>query len=233
VSENSIVEVATVMRILIPLLITAFLALPARAEPQVKLDSEDDKIIYSMGVSIGRSLMALALSEEEVEILTRGMQDQIYDRQLTVEFVEYGTKMNDLAARRKALVAKAESGASQTFLAEAAAVPGAVKTESGLIYSETEAGSGAHPTSTDTVKVHYHGTLRDGTVFDSSRRRGEPATFPLNRVIPCWTEALQLMKVGGQANIVCPAEIAYGDRGAGAIKPGAVLRFEVELISVE
>ena len=223
------------MRILIPILITALLALPATAEPQVKLDSEDDKIVYSIGVSMGRSLMVLDLSEEEVEILTNGMQDQINDRRLAVEFVEYGPKMNDLAARRKARMAKAESEASQTFLAEAAAAPGAVKMESGLIYSETKAGSGAHPKSTDTVKVHYHGTLRDDTVFDSSRQRGEPSTFRLNRVIPCWTEALQLMKVGGQANIVCPAEIAYGDRGfgAGAIKPGAVLRFEVELISIE
>jgi FKBP-type peptidyl-prolyl cis-trans isomerase len=221
------------MRIFIPLLITAFLALPARAEPQAKLDSEDDKIIYSIGVSMGLSLMALDLSEEEVEILTLGMQDRIYDRPLAVEFVDYGPKMKDLAARRKAHVAQAESGASQTFLAEAAAVPGAVKTESGLIYSETKAGSGAHPKPTDQVKVHYHGTLRDGTVFDSSRQRGEPATFALNRVIPCWTEALQLMKVGGQANIICPAEIAYGDRGVGAIKPGAALRFEVELISTE
>ena len=97
------------MRILIPLLITALLALPATAEPQVELDSEDDKIIYSIGVSMGRSLMALDLSETEVEILTRGMQDQVYDRQLTVEFVEYEPKMNDLAARRKARVAKAES----------------------------------------------------------------------------------------------------------------------------
>ncbi len=89
----------------------------------------------------------------------------------------------------------------------------------------------ASPTS---ATVHYHGTLRDGTVFDSSVERGQPAQFALNRVIPCWTEGLQLMKVGGKAKLVCPPEIAYGDRGAGQlIKPGAALTFEVELISIE
>ncbi len=99
--------------------------------------------------------------------------------------------------------------------------------------TEAQAGTGPNPSPTSQVKVHYHGTLRDGTVFDSSRDRGEPATFPVNGVIQCWTEALQMMKVGGQAAIVCPAEIAYGDRGMGVIKPGAALRFEVELISIE
>jgi FKBP-type peptidyl-prolyl cis-trans isomerase len=141
--------------------------------------------------------------------------------------------MNELAASRKAGMAEKEKAASEPFLAEAAAVPGAVKTGSGLIYAETRAGSGDEPGAKDKVKVHYHGTLRDGTVFDSSRDRGEPVVFPLDRVIPCWTEALQMMKVGGQAAIVCPAAIAYGDRGTGKIKPGAALRFEVELISIE
>ncbi|MHC4507030.1 MAG: FKBP-type peptidyl-prolyl cis-trans isomerase, partial [Planctomycetota bacterium] len=89
------------------------------------------------------------------------------------------------------------------------------------------------PSAADRVKVHYHGTLRDGTVFDSSVDRGTPAEFALNRVIPCWTEALQLMKPGGKAVLVCPADIAYGDRGAGKIKPGAALRFDVELIEVQ
>jgi FKBP-type peptidyl-prolyl cis-trans isomerase FkpA len=94
-------------------------------------------------------------------------------------------------------------------------------------------GSGASPALTDTVKVHYHGTLRDGTVFDSSVDRGEPAEFPLDRVIPCWTEAVQTMKVGEKAHITCPSEIAYGDRGAPPkIKGGAALAFDVELIEI-
>ena len=110
---------------------------------------------------------------------------------------------------------------------------GATTLESGLIYTETEVGSGAQPGTTDTVSVHYHGTLRDGSVFDSSRDRGQPAEFPIHRVIPCWTEALQKMKVGGRAVVVCPASIAYGDRGYGTIQPGAALRFEVELLSIQ
>ncbi|MBY0314485.1 MAG: FKBP-type peptidyl-prolyl cis-trans isomerase [Bdellovibrionales bacterium] len=116
---------------------------------------------------------------------------------------------------------------------EAAKEAGAQKTESGLIYRETQAGTGETPKATDKVKVHYHGTLRDQTVFDSSRDRGTPATFPLNGVIPCWTEGVQKMKVGGKATLVCPADIAYKDRGAPpVIKPGAALKFEVELLEI-
>jgi FKBP-type peptidyl-prolyl cis-trans isomerase FkpA len=223
------------MRLLIPLSIILSLAVACEPSsgPPVELDSEDDKIVYSVGVALGRSLAALGLSEREVEIVKRGLEDQIFERQLAVEFTEYGPKMNELATSRKARAAEEEKKAAESFLADAAAAPGAVKTDSGLIYAETRAGSGAEPSGTDQVTVHYHGTLRDGTVFDSSRDRGEPAVFPLNRVISCWTEALQMMKVGGQAAIVCPAEIAYGDRGTGRIKPGAALRFEVELISIE
>jgi FKBP-type peptidyl-prolyl cis-trans isomerase len=233
VSDNSTVEAAIAMRFLISLLVAVSLAMPVAAEPPVTLDSEDDKIIYTVGAALARSLTALGLDEGEIEILERGLEDQIFGRDLAVDFDEYVTKMNELAASRQAVVAEQEKEASKPFLAEAGAAPGAVKTDSGLIFSETKAGTGANPIPTNQVKVHYHGTLRDGTVFDSSRDRGEPATFPLNQVIPCWTEALQMMKVGGQAAIVCPAEIAYGDRGTGKIKPGAALRFEVELISIE
>ena len=109
-----------------------------------------------------------------------------------------------------------------------------VKTASGLIYTELKAGSGPSPTATDTVKVNYRGTLADGTEFDSSYKRGQPAEFPLNRVIPCWTEGVQKMKVGGKAKLVCPPSIAYGDRGAGrAVPPGATLTFEVELLDIK
>ena len=102
------------------------------------------------------------------------------------------------------------------------------------LYFEIKPGTGESPKATDTVKVHYHGTLRDGTVFDSSVDRGEPATFPLNRVIACWTEGVQKMKVGGKSKLICPASIAYGDRGAPPkIMPGAALVFEVELLGIE
>ena len=119
------------------------------------------------------------------------------------------------------------------YLDKAAREPGAVKTPTGLIYREMRAGNGAFPMPADLVKVNYRGTLVNGTEFDSSYKRNEPATFPLNRVIPCWTEGLQRMKVGGKSQLVCPASIAYGDRGSPPVIPGgATLIFEVELLSI-
>jgi FKBP-type peptidyl-prolyl cis-trans isomerase FkpA len=121
----------------------------------------------------------------------------------------------------------------KTFLEKAATEKGAVKTGSGLVYKSLKEGTGASPAATDRVKVHYRGTLPDGTEFDSSYKRGTPAEFPLNGVIPCWTEGVQKMKVGGKAQLVCPPEIAYGNRGAGkVIPPNATLVFEVELLGV-
>jgi FKBP-type peptidyl-prolyl cis-trans isomerase len=142
-------------------------------------------------------------------------------------------KVQQLAQSRAATVAAAEKKAGQAFLEKAAAEKGATKTASGLIYSEIKPGTGEQPKATDKVKVHYKGTLTDGTVFDSSIDRGEPATFPLNGVIKCWTEGVQLMKVGGKGKLVCPSDIAYGDHGSPPkIKPGSTLVFEVELLEI-
>jgi FKBP-type peptidyl-prolyl cis-trans isomerase FkpA len=122
---------------------------------------------------------------------------------------------------------------AQAYLDKAAAEPGAVKTASGLIYTELQPGTGASPKSSDTVKVHYRGTLTDGTEFDSSYKRNEPTEFPLDHVIPCWTEGVQRMKVGGKSRLVCPSSIAYGDGGRPPVIPGgATLVFEIELLSV-
>jgi FKBP-type peptidyl-prolyl cis-trans isomerase FkpA len=126
-----------------------------------------------------------------------------------------------------------DSAGSKAYLEEATAMPGAVRTASGLVYRELNAGTGPSPKATDMVKVHYRGTLVDGTEFDSSYKRNEPATFPLNQVIPCWTEAVQKMKVGGKAQLVCPSSIAYGDRGSPPEIPGgATLIFEIELFGI-
>ena len=117
--------------------------------------------------------------------------------------------------------------------ATAAKEKGAIVTPSGLVYVAMRAGTGASPTAADVVKVHYRGTLANGTEFDSSYKRNEPAQFPLGGVIPCWTEGVQRMKVGGKAKLVCPATIAYGSRGAGGvIPPNATLQFEVELLEI-
>ena len=125
------------------------------------------------------------------------------------------------------------SAADKAYLEKAAAEPGAVRTASGLIYRELRAGSGSSPTATDTVTVNYRGTLVNGTEFDSSYKRNEPASFPLNQVIPCWTEGVQKMKVGGKAELVCPASIAYGEQGSPPTIPGgATLIFEIELLRI-
>ena len=118
---------------------------------------------------------------------------------------------------------------------QAAAENGAEKTGSGLVYRSLKDGSGAQPKESDTVRVHYRGTFPNGTEFDSSHKRGQPAEFRLDRGIKCWTEGVQKMKVGGQAKLTCPAALAYGDRGAGggAIPPGATLQFEVELLGIQ
>jgi len=128
----------------------------------------------------------------------------------------------------------AASAWSQSDLAaKAAKEPGAQVTPTGLVYRSLKEGSGASPQATDKVRVHYRGTFADGKEFDSSYSRGEPAEFPLDRVIKCWTEGVQRIKVGGKAKLTCPPDIAYGERGAGSvIPPGATLQFEVELLGI-
>jgi FKBP-type peptidyl-prolyl cis-trans isomerase FkpA len=130
--------------------------------------------------------------------------------------------------------AQTAAPAPNPVLQRAAAEPGAVVTDSGLVFRELKAGTGAKPAATDTVRVHYRGTFPDGKEFDSSHSRGQPASFPLNRVIRCWTEGVQRIGVGGSAKLTCPPAIAYGDRGAGnVIPPGATLVFEVQLLAIE
>jgi len=133
------------------------------------------------------------------------------------------------------LSAAASSFANADPLKAAAAEKGAVVTDSGLVFRSLVEGKGASPAATDTVRVHYRGTFTNGREFDSSHKRGEPASFPLNRVIKCWTEGVQRMKVGSKAKLTCPAAIAYGERGAGGgeIPPNSVLQFEVELLGIE
>jgi FKBP-type peptidyl-prolyl cis-trans isomerase FkpA/FKBP-type peptidyl-prolyl cis-trans isomerase FklB len=200
---------------------------------EILLETEDDKTIYAMGVNLARNFDHLPLSKSEQEILRAGFVDGMQKRDPRVDTARYGRRVEDLFARRNADLARDESEAAEAFLAEAAAVEGALRSDSGLVMKVLSPGDGPSPGPTDRVRVHYHGTLRDGTVFDSSVVRGEPAVFPLDRVIPCWTEALQKMKTGEKSRVTCPARIAYGDRGSPPlIKPGAVLAFEVELLEV-
>jgi FKBP-type peptidyl-prolyl cis-trans isomerase FkpA/FKBP-type peptidyl-prolyl cis-trans isomerase FklB len=212
--------------------LTLLAAAPAAAAgPELK--TEEQKTVYALGASIAQNLATFSLTAEEIELLTAGLRDGLKNAP-KIEIAQYATKVRELAQARASAAAEVEKKDSAAFLEKAAKEKGAEKTASGMIYIPVAPGTGASPKATDTVKVHYKGTLRDGSVFDSSIERGQPATFPLNRVIPCWTEGLQKMKVGGKAKLACPSAIAYGDRGAPPkIKPGAALLFEVELLGIE
>jgi FKBP-type peptidyl-prolyl cis-trans isomerase FkpA/FKBP-type peptidyl-prolyl cis-trans isomerase FklB len=212
--------------------LSLLLAVPAAAvEPELK--TEEQKTVYALGLSIAQSLGSFALTPAEVELVAAGIRDGLANSP-KVDAGQYNAKVKELAQQRASAVSEIEKKESVSFLEKIGKEKGAEKTASGLIYIPVQAGSGAAPKATDTVKVHYKGTLRDGSVFDSSVERGQPASFPLNRVVPCWTEGLQKMQVGGKAKLACPSNLAYGDRGAPPkIKPGAALLFEVELLSIE
>jgi len=200
---------------------------------QAPLDSEEQQTSYALGYKLGENIQSLELSEVEIDALRQGLTDAANGTAARIDMAEAESKVQQLAARRATRAAEERRETEAAFLAKAAEEEGAVRTASGLIIVHTTEGEGASPAATDRVKVHYHGTFLDGSVFDSSVQRGQPAVFPLNGVIPCWTEALQLVKVGGKARLICPPEIAYGDRGAPPrIPPGASLIFEVELLEV-
>jgi FKBP-type peptidyl-prolyl cis-trans isomerase len=196
--------------------------------------SEADKTLYALGLVISRNLAGFKLSAAELAVVEQGMADGVLGKTPKVDIETYGPKLNDLAKSRMTAAAAVEKKAGAAFLEKEAAQPGAKKQASGFVYKETKAGTGATPKATDTVRVHYKGTLIDGTVFDSSIERNDPAKFPLNGVIPCWTQGVQLMKEGGSARLVCPSDLAYGDEGRPPrIKGGATLVFEVQLLSIE
>jgi FKBP-type peptidyl-prolyl cis-trans isomerase FkpA len=197
------------------------------------LASEEEKTLYALGASMGQRLKSFNLSPSEVEIVKRGLGDAVSGAKLEVELDQYGPKIGELARSRNEARSAGEKAKGKEYQNKAAQEQGAVKTDSGLIYKELTAGNGGQPVATDTVKVNYRGTLIDGTEFDSSYKRNQPAEFPLNRVIPCWTEGLQKMKVGSKARLVCPSTIAYGDNGQPPNIPGgATLVFEVELLEI-
>lgn len=196
--------------------------------------TDEEKAFYAIGTALAGNLKQFEpISDRELELVLQGLRDVVGEKVLAVEQQEGGALIRTMMQTRQEKSAQLEASAASAFLAAEAAKSGATKTESGLIITHLKPGTGASPTATDTVRVHYHGTLRDGTVFDSSVDRGTPAEFPLNKVIPCWTEGVALMKVGGKSRLVCPAAIAYGNRGAPPrILPGAALSFEVELIEI-
>jgi FKBP-type peptidyl-prolyl cis-trans isomerase FkpA/FKBP-type peptidyl-prolyl cis-trans isomerase FklB len=198
------------------------------------LKTEDQKTLYALGLVVSENLSMFHLSEADLEAVKAGLSDGVLHRERKVDLAVYGPKLQQMAQSRATAGAEVDRQAGSDFLAKAAGEKGAVKAPPGFVILEITPGTGPTPKPTDKVKVHYKGTLIDGTVFDSSIERGEPVVFPLSGVIPCWTQGLQMMKVGGKSRLVCPSELAYGDRGAPPrIKPGATLVFEVELIGIE
>ncbi len=201
--------------------------------PEAKLDNDDQKTLYALGYALSETLQPFSLSEEELTQVAAGLRDGVLKQDSKVEMQQYGPMIQKMAQSRMDKAAEAGKAAGAEMLAKAAAKAGAIKTESGVVVQPLTEGSGAQPKASDVVKVHYTGTLVDGTEFDSSVKRGEAVTFPLNRVVKCWVEGLQKMKVGGKAQLICPPDTAYGDRGSPpVIPPGATLIFEVELLEI-
>ena len=218
--------------LLLPSMLAASAAKPSsqeKAPPQAPAQtglSEHQKTLYAIGLALGQSSADLNLKPDELPFVVQGLEDFVNRKKPQVSLPEYGPKIDALAKERR-------EGPNKAFLQKAAAEPGAKKTESGLIIQVLQRGDGPSPKASDKVKVHYKGTLINGQEFDSSYRNGQPVEFPLNRVIACWTEGVQLMKVGEKAKLVCPSDIAYGQRGSPpVIPPGAVLVFEIELLGI-
>lgn len=200
---------------------------------KVKLESEDDKTFYAMGYMLGGNLQRLTLSDKELAALYKGVSMAAKNEKSEVDMAVYQNRIQEVFKARMDKVASKEKDAGKAFIEKFVKDESATVTPSGLAYKVIKEGTGATPAAEDIVEVHYHGTLTDGTVFDSSVERGKTISFPLNRVIKGWTEGLQTMKEGGKTKFVIPADLAYGEAGAPPKIPGgATLVFEVELFKV-
>ena len=193
-----------------------------------------DKISYALGLSMGQNLMGSGVEKLNYQDLAQGIEDVLTHAQPKISYQEAQQVLNTFFQELEAKVAGAAKAEGEKFLAENAKREGVKVTASGLQYEVLEPSLGQKPKATDTVRVHYEGTLIDGTVFDSSYKRGESISFPLNGVIKGWTEGLQLMSIGSKYKFFIPYQLAYGERGAGAsIPPYSALSFTVELLGIE
>ena len=198
-----------------------------------ELTTEVDTLSYSLGISVANNLVANGFEDLEVKAISSAFNDVLSDNELKLNEEEANTFIQNYFAELSQKKSQQAIDEGNKFLEENATRDGIVTTSSGLQYEVLVQGNGASPNATDEVTVHYHGTLTDGTVFDSSVDRGEPTSFPVNGVIPGWVEALQLMNVGSKYKLYIPSNLAYGERGTGGvIGPNATLIFEVELLSI-
>ena len=202
-------------------------------KPALELKTEEDKAFYGLGLDIGRNIMVFALQPSELELVKLGLSDAVSSSTPKVDLDVIRPQLMDLARKRSQAKSETEKQKGKAAVDKAAKEPGAEQLPSGVVVKSLRPGTGASPTAADTVKVHYEGRLVDGTVFDSSYKRNEPASFPLNGVVPCWTQGLQKMKVGEKSQLTCPSDVVYGDEGRPpAIPGGATLVFDVELLEV-
>jgi FKBP-type peptidyl-prolyl cis-trans isomerase FkpA len=210
-------------------------AKPAEKAADKPADKGDEqKTLYALGLLVGRNLSELSLTKAELAAVEKGISDQVTGAKPKVDLMEYQQKIQEFARKRHEAAAAKAKGESKVYLDQYSKEPGAQQLPSGLIFRTLTAGKGPSPAATDKVKVNYEGKLTNGTVFDSSYKRGEPISFPLSGVIKCWTEGVQKMHVGETAQLVCPSDIAYGDRGSPpAIPGGSTLVFKVELLGIE
>jgi len=206
---------------------------PALQAEEVTLETDDQKVLYALGQALSQSISALQFSPDEIAYVQAGLADGAAGVEPRVDMETYGPMIQVAMQTRIAGLTEKEKAAGQAYCDEQAKAEGAERLASGLVFRSLVEGDGASPSPTDKVKVHYHGTLRVGKVFDSSVDRGTPAEFNVGGVIPCFSEALQKMKVGGKAHLTCPADIAYGERGnPPSILPGAAISFDLELLEI-
>src|SRR3954471_8005316 len=223
------------------IILAALLLVPVAASAQ---KTDDDKTLYAIGYILGERIHSLELTKAQLKMVDQGYNDAKTGAKAKVDPHERQQQISQFAQKRQqAATAKQQAAAAKTapkekekgkaFADKAAKEPGAQRLPSGVIIREVKPGTGPTPKETDKVKVNYEGKLVDGTVFDSSYKRNQPAEFPLNGVIKCWTEGVGKMKVGEEAQLVCPSDIAYGDMGRPSIPPGSTLVFKVELLEIE
>jgi FKBP-type peptidyl-prolyl cis-trans isomerase FkpA len=206
---------------------------PEPPKPALELKTDDDKAFYGLGLDIGRNIAVFALQPPELELVKLGLSDAVTSSTPKVDLDTIRPQLMALAQKRSQAKSEAEKQKGKAAVDQAAKEPGAEQLPSGVVVKSLRPGTGASPTDADTVKVHYEGRLVDGTVFDSSYKRNEPASFPLTGVVPCWTQGLQKMKVGEKAQLTCPSDAAYGDEGRPPTIPGgSTLVFDVELLEV-
>jgi len=220
--------------ILLLALMLQFVSCQSNQTPDsIKLENDTDKTFYTMGIMLGSNLQRLELNDKELNALYKGLYHASKGMKPEVEASAYQPKIQELFKERMSKVAESQKKEGEKFMEEFKKQANAKTTASGLAYVAITEGTGATPGAEDMVEVHYHGTLTDGTVFDSSIERGKTVSFPLNRVIKGWTEGLQLMKEGSKYKFAIPADLAYGEAGAPPKIPGgATLVFEVELFKV-